>query len=136
MAPLPLQPSDTGHPCVSLLEFSDKQPEYYHYEDDEEVAPSTKDNFPAEAESDDDVHSEVASSTDSYMPKGVSNSSGSRTETSHAHSSDESFESSSEESEEPESIFEIHDVESEQYMSKGTNRKIRHNLNELAKCVE
>ena len=112
---LPLLPSHSGHPCVSLLVFSDKQPEYYHYEpDDEEVVPSTNNNFPAGAESDDDVHTEVASSTDSDMPGRISDSSGSGTETSHRHSSDGSFESSSEESEDLEaSIFETHDIESE-----------------------
>ena len=107
-----LQPYDTGHPCASLLEYPDNETEWFQMtgtwedEDDDDVVPSENENFPAEAESDDDAPSEVASSTDSDM-------SGSGIESSHAHSSDESFESSSEESGEPETIFEIHPFESE-----------------------
>ena len=128
-----IEPSQTSHPCISLFQYPETQ--YYDISSDEE-AKKGKDSqdhqsYPAENKSKGVAspkygyyEEESQTETEDDMQSLASSSSGSGPESSHAHSSDERFESSSEESEET-SIYEAYPCDEEKYMTKKNRKMIK-----------
>ena len=161
-----LHSSMTGHPCISLMDYAapEQQEQQVHTAEVHDTEPAPQIENPQTPNffigDDDDMYAsdnETDSGTDPEMPPLIgssdeepepqgfdsgSNYDSSDTESTHAHTSDEelsaeeSDKSFDRESFDGESVFEVHPVELEKFMTKGARRHVRSNVSELTSFAE